>query len=266
MPLVEDVGGNMGYHVAPWFTSVERCIALAWCHRHPTSGTALRNARPSVTPYAKWLSWTVTEDLSGEDGTILGEVWHEMTGTRAWRCGIVRCGAGYNISNHGRLRSPSGAVTRGFYYDGRRWAAVRGGGLVDLSTCARMRDNVVYLSPCIRQAADALGSGHTPNDLARATGVQLSSAWTYFTTVAQHMDAATLRLVVPGFVARDLWAFLMQMRAEADARLGGPLVLLMMAVRHALSSRGEFKRNTNAYDMNELRLVRLAVAAQKCTL
>jgi hypothetical protein len=139
--------------------------------RAEESASAIYNARPAEAIHAKHLSWDVSEQHSSESPIREGETWHQLKGAHSWRCGVVHCGeAGYEISNRGRLKSPSGDVTSGFYFDGRRWAAVKGSGLVDLTTCARLRKNVVYLPPAIKHSTDALGSGH---NLAKASGVQL---------------------------------------------------------------------------------------------
>jgi hypothetical protein len=144
-PLTEDAGGQVGYHAAPCFMSVERAIASAWCMRAEESTSTIYNARPAEAIHAKHLSWDISEQHPMESPTREGETWHQLKGAHSWSCGVVHCGdAGYEISNRGRLKSPSGDVTSGFYFDGRRWAAVKGCGLVDLTTCARLRKSVVY--------------------------------------------------------------------------------------------------------------------------
>lgn len=262
LPLTEDEGGNTGYHIAPWFLSVERAVASAWCMRAEESSCTIYNNRPTQAIHAKHLSWGVPERQSQEDTIHAEETWHPMKGAYNWRCGVVHCAdAGYNISDRGRLKSPNGDVTSGFYFDGRRWAAVRGCGLVDLTTCARLKKNVTYLSRSIKHAADALGSGHTPTDLAKASGVQLGTAWSYFTRAAQHLDGRTLRQVVPLLVGPGMWAVLSNMRQAGDARLGGPLVELMTACEESLPARGGFM--THEHRMSQLRLARLAVVAMQ---
>jgi hypothetical protein len=205
------------------------------------------------------LRWDVPEDSDEADASVDGaELWYPMKGARAWRCGVVSCSdAGYAISDRGRLKSPSGDITSGFHFDGRRWAAVKGCGLVDLTTCARLRKNVVYLPPAIKHAADALGSGHTPTDLAQASDVQLGTAWSYFTRAAQHLDARTLSRVVPPLVGPRMWAVLMNMRQSRDPRLGGTLTELMEVCTEG--TPGAVARD---YPMEKLRLARLAVVAQ----
>jgi hypothetical protein len=139
------------------------------------STSAIYNARPAEAIHAKHLSWDVPQQHPMEGPTREGETWHQRKGAHSWRCGVVHCGdAGYEISNRGRLKSPRD-VTSGFYFDDRRWAAVKGCGLVDLTTCARLRKNVVYLPPANKHATDALDSGHKPSDLAKASGV--CTAW-----------------------------------------------------------------------------------------
>eukprot|EP00966_Prymnesium_polylepis_P220463 5099588-Prymnesium_polylepis.1 len=96
-----------------------------------------------------------------------GEKWKPLR----WRCGVVPCDAHYQISNHSRLKSPfTGAVTAGFAWGGTRWAAVRGGLLVDF--LAASGNQGVHMAPSIRGAYDMLVSGHTPEELADASGVE----------------------------------------------------------------------------------------------
>jgi hypothetical protein len=223
LPWTEDDGGNAGYHIAPWFLSIERAVACAWCLRHPTSSYTIQNSLPTGPIHVRHLRWDVPEELDEAGACVDGaEMWYPMKGPRACRCGVVSCSdAGYAISDRGRLKSPSGNITSGFLFDGRRWAAVKGFGLVDLTMCARLRKNVVYLPPAIKHAADALGSGHKPSDLAQASDVQLGTAWSYFIRAAQHLDARTLSRVVPPLVGHRMCAVLMNDWHPATLGSGG---------------------------------------------
>ena len=161
------------------------------------------------------------------------------------------------ISDHGRLRSPQGDVTEGFSFNDRRFAATEEG-LVDLTTAARLRPNVVHLPPRIRMAYDALNTGHSPADLANAAGVDVKTAWSYFAQAAVHVSTQTLRRLAPALVSRDLWSMLLSMKAARDSALGGPLTELMDKVMDVLSHRGEFHKSK--FQFEELRFARVCMA------
>jgi hypothetical protein len=245
--------GNSGYAL-DWFTSVERAIALAWCRRGEGSTSTIRNKKPAEPPSAKWLSWDVREMAIDDGGPLRGEIWTPLKRARAWRCGAALVPQAYKISSEGRLMSPSGAVTRGFLFNGRRWAAAKGAGLVDLTTAARLRQDVPKHAPRVLSATDALGAGASPTDLALVLGVELSTAWSYFALAAAHLDAATLRRHVPQLVGVGLWRHLEAMRERGDPLLGGRL-LDLAPVCHAALPAGPDR-------VAKLRLARLAVVKQ----
>ena len=136
LEMVINDEGRPGYYFH-WWLPIDRCICLAWCHRHEDSKnmTYHTNGKAFIAKYLRWEK----PDTNAEEGEIEGEVWKPLKGVFSWNCGIVKCDSRYMISSKGRLMDPDGAVTRGFYYDGRRWAACRGAGLIDLTTCARLR-------------------------------------------------------------------------------------------------------------------------------
>ena len=111
-------------------------------------------------------------------------------------------------------------MTAGFWFDGRRWAAVRGAGLVDLWTAAGII-RAERLPPAVRMARSALLAGGAPADLAAAAAITEGTAWTYFCRAAQHVPGDELRRRVPALVGERLWSALLRLRG--DARLGGPL-------------------------------------------
>jgi len=82
---------------------------------------------------------------------VCGEIWTPLKQARAWRYGAAALvPPAYKISSEGRLMSPSSAITRGFLFNGRRWATAKGAGLVDLTTtttAARLRQDVPKLAP-----------------------------------------------------------------------------------------------------------------------
>jgi hypothetical protein len=253
MSLGEDEMGNSGYAL-DWFTSVERAIALAWCRRGGGSTSTIRNKKPAEPPSAKWLAWDTRDATVDDGGPLGGEVWTPLKRARAWRCGAALVPPAYKISSLGRLMSPDGAVTWGFLFNGRRWAAAKGAGLVDLTSAARLRQDVPKLAPRVLAATDALGAGASPTDLARVLGVELSTAWSYFALAAAHLDAATLRRRVPHLVGVELWRHLEDMRARGDPLLGGRLLDLAPVCQAALPADPE--------RVAKLRLARLAVTKQ----
>jgi hypothetical protein len=248
--LVEDSMGNSGYAI-DWFTSVERAIALAWRRRGVGSTATIRNRKPAEPPNAKWLSWNTKDAALDDGGPLRGEVWMPMKRTRAWRCGAALVPPTYKISSLGRLMSPNGAVTRGFLFNGRRWAAAKGAGLVDLESAARLSQDATKPAPRILAAIDALGAGASPTDLALVLEIELSTAWSYYALAAAHLDAATLRRRVPQLVGVGLWRHLEAMRARGDPLLGGRLLDLAPICHAALPACAE--------RVAMLRLARLAV-------
>ena len=180
--------------------------------------------------------------------------------TRGTYCGIVKCDSRYVISSKGRLKAPDGTVTRGFYYDGRRWAACRGAGLIDLTTCARLRENEVYLQARVIQAINAIGAGMTSVDFAMEISIQERTSWSYFTRGAQFMDAAELLRTAPHLVSRDLWSVLRSMSRDQHSEMGGKLTELYEVVKEALSSKGEFR--TSELQMGQLWLSQVEKVSQ----
>jgi len=212
------------------------------------------NGKPFTAKYLRWEK----PDTNAEDGEIEGEVWKPLKGVFSWNCGIVKCDSSYMISSKGRLMGPDGAVTRGFYYDGRRWAACRGAGLIDLTTCARLRENEIYLQARVLHAINAIGTGMTPVDFAMEIRVQESTAWSYFTRASQFMETSELLRTVPQVVSRDLWSILRSMSEDQRPEMGGKLAELYKVVRQGLSSRGEFRNSE--FQMGQLRLARLTIS------
>eukprot|EP00966_Prymnesium_polylepis_P002582 59445-Prymnesium_polylepis.1 len=106
---------------------------MAWLHRAPEGSNEVRekvsvhladgsDASSVAGPRVESLEWVDGEEPDGRP--IKGEKWKPLR----WRCGIVPCDARYQISHHGRLKSPfTNAVTSGAAWGGTRWAAVRGG-------------------------------------------------------------------------------------------------------------------------------------------
>ena len=255
LPLIID-GSQDGVSME-WFTSTDRAVAMAWLYRHPECNgrvhrracVHLVNGRQSPPPEIRLdtLSWNRGEEPDAEP-VPRDERWRALK----WRVGAVPCDSRYKISSAGRLRSPSGRITRGFWYDGRRWAAVRGAGLVDLWAAAGLQQ-VQRIQFAIRTARDALMTGHTPDQLAQVLGVSPVTTWSYFSRAAEYVRGADLRRLVPPLVGQRFWATLVGMRD--DPVLGESLTDLMATLqRRKRAPAGDFA-------WERLRLGRLALLA-----
>lgn len=243
LDFVEGDQGNMGLYLDRGFTALEVVIALAWLHREPD--TPMRVEVKEGKPlHAKYIRWVEMEEHE-EEGAIKGEKW---TPLRRWRCGLVPCAEGYEISNRGRLKSPGGEVTAGFWFEGMagptRFAAVKDCGLVDLWVAAKLIEAFVYLRPYVKLTVDAMVTGKTPRDLTQVPGVsvELDTAWSYFRQAAEFMPPRLLWQVAERVVDKYLLRLLLEMQKEDDERLGGQLNPLMEVVQDRLPARSEFWR------------------------
>ena len=253
LPLIV-VDGRAGIH-APGWMSLERGICMAWRLRSPDSTPGIDEVvRVSLVDTseddavdegltASTLRWA--EEEEEEDRTLEGETWKPLKG----RVGAVPIGKGYSISSKGRLRDVRGRVTRGAVAFGRRWVAVAGAGLVDLYEAAGL-DGGIPLPLSIRQARGAILANATPADLARHTGISLSTAWSYFCRAAVFVDGAKLRLRARALVDPQVWEAVQRLRGQSV--LGGPLSDLWEVVAPGLPPR--LRRDANAMSM--LRLAR----------
>ena len=236
---------------------IEVAIALAWRRREPASPMRayVLDGRPCEARYIRWEEEDETRD---DPERRTGESFKALK----LKVGLISCdGRGYKLSNKGRLMAPDGSITRGSYYDDRFWAAIRGVGMVDLLTAAKLRPPIVHVPPAVKAAADALYNGVTPEEHADDAGVSKGTAWSYFNRAAIFFPGDKLRRLVPPLVSRDLWSVLLRMDDEEDPLLGGSLMDLMEAVRAELSSRSEFLDSDFAFE--ELRLARSCMAKQE---
>ena len=258
MPMVMDDRGRFGFHLDNNFVSVARAVALAWLMREPESTNYVYERAQveleGAAQESQWIdhiSWAVGEDAEDDGAPIDGETWRQLR----WNCGIVPCNRKYKISSRGRLKSPlTGKITQGFYFDGGRWAAVAGGGLVDLYAAAKM-ETVLSLPPSIWQARNALTSGLSPAQLSKEVSIGLPTAWAYICRAAQTLSGEELRRLVEPLVSRTLWRALISLRG--DPVFGESLTDLMPAVKR----RGAFKEKSKRLEWEELRLARMALVA-----
>ena len=246
--------GRFGY-VIEWWKSEELCIALAWLPRQEESTAPVQ--RESGKPlHKRYLMWgDGGEGYMEEPRTLRGETWRALS----WRCGCVPCPNAYQISNFGRLRSPTGAVSRGFWYDDRRWEAVRGAGLVDLFAAAKLR-RVLNVPPRIRTTLDALMSGQTPRELARVLGIAEDSAWSYAWETGRHVPANQLWRIARNIVSADLLDILRDMEAQGHPLLGARLTELMSEVEDNLPDDSEFLQEECQF--GQLKFARMALQAR----
>ena len=262
--LTIDEEGRIGYHLE-WWTSADRCVALAWLRRAENGSSLIQekvtvrlvgddaakaSERGSRVDSIEWADGEAGDE-SGES-SVPGETWKPLK----WSCGLIPCDGGYRVSNYGRLWSPhTRTVTSGFWYGGERWAAVRGGCLVPLRAAAGLVPQEEKLQPRVRLARDALMAGYGPSDLEAASGLELSTCWSYFTRASMHVPGKDLRKRARRLVPAEMWAALERMRGEE--RLGGMLTDLMEDVRRMVPPR--VLEDENA--MSKLRLARTALIA-----
>ena len=248
--------GRMGLRdnaIGHW-VSLEVAIALAWRKREPDTPmrACVLDGRPCEARYIRWEAEDETQD---EQQPMTGESFKSLK----WKVGLIACdGRGYKISTKGRLMAPDGSITSGVYYDDRMWAAVKGVGLVDLTTVARLRPLIITVPPAVASAADALYNAVPPEEYANDAGIQVGTAWSYYTRAALVLPKDRLREATKFLVSRDLWRRLKEMDEAEDPVLGGSLTDLMSAVQDDLSSRGEFMNSE--FQFEQLRLARSCLA------
>lgn len=230
---------RLGILMPTGWMSLATAVATAFLHRAPDSRAPVRVLGGPVD--VRSLMWGEPERV--EDGRpIAGETWKPLQ----WWCGTARCNEAYQISSHGRLRSPSGEVTSGFAAHGARWAAVCDAGLVNLSQASGLADAEVKLPPRVHHAYRALMAGVHPEVHAARVDIKTKQAWTYYTDAARYVPLARGKAIVD----EDLWAALMGLRGHEV--LGGKLTELHAAVSAQLGRDASFE---------ELRFARTLVAS-----
>ena len=228
--IIED-NDRMGIRMQH-FLPIETIIAMAWRRREPDTPTKVIVSPQGTT--AKTVRWQHEENE--DDIEHMGETWKPLS----YKLGLIPCDSQYQISSHGRLKSPfrdengKRPITRGFWWDNERWAYVKPAGLISL-TRASSRERGAALPPSLQCAMDCLMTGHSPEDLADSQGIQEGSAWTYFCRVVPHIkDKVELRRRGKELVPPDLWRLLKRMKKDEDALLGGRLLDLIAKCEHEL--------------------------------
>ena len=113
------------------------------------------------------------------------------------------------------------------------------------------------LQPRVRLTYDALMAGYGPSDLEAASGLELSTCWSYFTKASLYVPGKDLRRRVPRIVAKEMWGALERLKARGDERLGGSLTDLMEGIRRMVPSRVL----EDEHVMSQLRIARTALVA-----
>ena len=100
-------------------------------------------------------------------------------------------------------------------------------------------------------------AGYGPSDLEAASGLELSTCWSFFTKASMNVPGKDLRRRVPRIVPKEMWGALERLKARGDERLGGSLTDLMERIRRMVPSRVL----EDEHVMSQLRLVRTALLA-----
>ena len=255
---LDDESGRLGIRIGSHWISTERAIALAWILRSEHSkNEVILNGHI----HADNIEWEEIDD----GRCILKDGCRERWKPLSWRCGAVRCNnSEYKISTQGRLMNKEGEITEGFYVDfgdgdGRRFAGTEEG-LVDITTAAKLRDNVVNIPPRLMTAANCLQTGNGAQQLAAASKIDISTAWSYITSACEYLPATDLKKIVPSLISRDLWSVLNGMKGREEESLGGPLLILMDSLTRQLPKHSEFRQSSFMFP--ELRVGRLCIAAE----
>ena len=244
---MDNESGRMGVYVGN-FMPIDVAIASAWKRRALGSHRHLQHDE-AMPLHAKYLHWPDTED--DQTGPIEGETWKPLK----YRCGVVQCPSGYEISNFSRLKNPKGAITKGHAFKGSYYAAVRGCGLVNLGVASGL-ERKGQPPAFLQLAKDCLLSGNTPQALADVQNIALDSAWTYFIRAIPFVSRGELQPVWKGVVDPELRRLLLSMRD--DPVLGGSLSDLMAVVDKELP---DFSLRSDC-PFGELRFARTAIAAR----
>ena len=244
LEYAEDANGRVGLNLGSQFRPIETVIALAWLHRAPETQARAELIEGSEGVHLDNIQWAEAES-NVEIGSIADEKFKPL---KNWKCGIVPCPEGYSISSHGRLISPNGDITSGFWFDGAcgptRVAAARECGLIDLFVAAKLIPSALHVTPCIKTAADYMMNGKSPKHHSRSECVKLDTSYSYFrqALAALKLPQAAVRELGETLISPDLWRFLVKMCNEDDDRLAGKLTALMEVLEDDLPESSRFWR------------------------
>jgi hypothetical protein len=225
-------------------------IALAWRRRQPDTPTKVYLKEGSDI-HAKNIEWQ-EEQSDDETGEIVGqETWRSLEG---WQIGVCPCDRRYDISDRGRLRNPQGDISSGAWWDGRFWCAVKGAGLLDLTSAAKRR-HTITISPAMERAMAAFRDGTPPSEYAEDNDIKINSAWSAYSGAVKNLPPQVARRGCQKMVPPDLWDALMTMKKNGDARLGASLTELL----HTINDEHIRKYSKRPFHFEMLRLARMCI-------
>ena len=235
-------------HSVSGFVPVAMLIAMAWRRRVPYSEAKVHETagKQLSTSNIRW-----DEEQDDKSGDIPGEIWRPLDG----KIGLVPIDPSYSISDRGRLKNGKGEVTAGHWWDGRMWAAVKGSGLLDLTSATKRRKEIV-IPPSIERALSALRDGVHPSQYAKDTGMKVTSAWSAYTTAAPQLKPSKLRRSCRKIVPEKLWDALTQMKRIQNPVLGESLSDLLEEVDNYIPN---FSKSRLRFE--HLRLARMGILA-----
>ena len=245
LEYAEDSNGRVGMNLGSQFRPIATVIALAWLQRAPETQARAELIEDSGGVHLENIQFAEAES-NVETGSIADERFKPL---KNWKCGVVPCPKGYMISSHGRLKSPNGEITSGFWiHDGAcgptRVAAAKGCGLIDLFVAAKLIPSAVHVTPCIKTAADFMMNGKLPKEHSRTECVKLDTSYCYFrqALAALKLPRAAVRELGETLISPDLWRLLVKMCNEDDDRLAGKLTMLMQVLEDELPESSRFWR------------------------
>jgi len=244
LEYAEDANGRVGINLASQFRPIQTVIALGWLHRAPHTQARAELMEDSEGVHFDNIQWAEAEN-NVETGSIADEKFKPL---KNWKCGIVPCPEGYMISSHGRLKSPNGDITSGFWIDGAcgptRVAAAKDCGLIDLFVAAKLIPSAVHVTACIKTAADYMMNGKTPKQHARDECVKPDTSYSYYrqALAALKLPRTAIRDLAETLISPDLFRLLARMCDEDDDRLTAKLMVLMEVVEDELPDSSRFWR------------------------
>ena len=251
--ILDEASGRIGLHIEQQWVPVTTVIALAWKHNRAPGSAKKTILKDGKSPIARHIQWEKSSTNQTQKD-MKDEVWSALN----HRVGIFNCPTNFQISSRGRLMSPSGVKTAGFYFNDS-FVASCGDVMVDLLVASKLKPPYIHVSPHLSRAADCLLAGGSPHTLSKDVGLSLQTAHTYFTQVAGMMHASDLHRVVPNLIPRDVWSALHKLHRQRDDRLGGSLSELLPAVETLMRKKSSFHKNE--YKWAILRLGRMCVVS-----
>ena len=248
---LDESTGKMGVF-NPWFNCLEYAVACAWRKRAEDSSdrVKLKDGKPLQARYLKWSKEERRREKEPDD--VDQEAWKPLR----WKIGPVTCDASYEISNLGRLKAPSGKITKGFLFRGRRWAYCKDCGLVDLGAASKTQSkNTPPLH--IQTAIDALSCHHTPAEMADVTGVSEKTAWSYFYSALTWVKKSVVKETWQNLLDPSLVNVLLSLRK--DPVIHASLTDLLDAISTRLPEDSEFWEGDLQFP--QLRFARAAIIA-----